>query len=159
LAGLAQIAAQTGDYNTAIDYLKRATDAAPSSWRFHEKLAEAYLHQQQFDEAQKQALRAIEQGKERAATAQFVMAKIVAKNNDQDWALKALEAFLVSQPTGPQAVEARRMEEALRPPAPAPAAATVASAPAAHQRSASEKPASNTPSTANSALAAGLMPA
>src|ERR1051326_8125924 len=67
LAALAQIATQTGDYLGAIDYLKRASDAAPSSWRFHEKLAEAYFHQQQFGEARTQALRAIEGGKEHAA--------------------------------------------------------------------------------------------
>ena len=124
LAGLAQIATQTGDYNVAVDYLKRATDAAPSSWRFHEKLAEAYLHQQQFGEAQKQALRAIEQGKERAATSQFVLAKILEHNNDHEAALKALDLFLASQPTGPQAAEARLMADRLRNPQLAEAAAS-----------------------------------
>src|SRR5262249_32824353 len=110
--------------NTAIDYLKRAADAAPSSWRFHEKLAEAYLHQQQFGEAQKQALRAIEQGKERAATSQFVLAKILEHNNDHEAALKALDVFLASQPTGPQALEARQMTDRLRNPLGADAAAS-----------------------------------
>jgi tetratricopeptide (TPR) repeat protein len=122
LAGLAQIASQTGDYTAAIDYLKRACEAAPSSWRFHEKLAEAYLHQQQFGEAQKQALRALEQGKERAADAHFVLAQILMHNNDREAARMALDAFLASQPSGPSASEARRMYDALREPQPVPSA-------------------------------------
>lgn len=166
LAGLAQIATQTGDYNTAIDYLKRASEAAPSSWRYHEKLAEAYLHQQQFDEAQKQALRAIEQGKDRAAVAQFVLAKIFVHNNDHEAAMKALDTFLASQPSGPQAVEARRMTEELSGPAAAPAATTLAqkqvTAAASGKGSgvgagSNGDPGSSTRSTAS--IAAALMPA
>src|SRR6266851_7021945 len=75
LAALAQLALQNSDYPTATSYLLRASEAAPSAWRYHERLAEIYLNQGLNEEAQKHAQRALELGKERAAEAHFVMAK------------------------------------------------------------------------------------
>src|SRR5260370_38123115 len=81
LAALAQLALQNLDYPAATDYLLRASEAAPSAWRYHERLAETYLNQQQYEEAQKNPRRALELGRDRHAGAQFVLAKSVFAGN------------------------------------------------------------------------------
>jgi tetratricopeptide (TPR) repeat protein len=115
LAGLAHLALQSADYPTATQYLLRASEAAPSSWRYHEQLAEAYLNQQQYEQAQKHAQRALELGKERAAGAHFALARILV-HDDPERALKEVDAFLASQPSGAQAIEARKLIDTLRKP-------------------------------------------
>jgi tetratricopeptide (TPR) repeat protein len=116
LDALAQLALQSSDYAAAIDYLLRASEAAPSSWRYHERLAEAYLNQKEYEQAQRHSQRALEMGKERAAGVQFVLAQIFLQRNDSPAALKALDAFLSSQPSGPRAIESRKLIEALQKP-------------------------------------------
>jgi tetratricopeptide (TPR) repeat protein len=113
LDALAQLAMQNSDYGAATENLLRAAEAAPSSWHYHERLAEAYLNQKDYEQAQRHAQRALEMGKERAAGVQFVLAEIFLERNDTQTALKALEAFLSTQPSGPRAVEARRLVETL----------------------------------------------
>ena len=139
LAALAQIALQNSDYPAATDYLLRASEAAPSQWRYHERLAETYLNQRQYEEAQKHAQRALELGKERAAETQFVLAQAFLQRNDPQAAMKALTAFLASRPPGPRAVEAQKLLDTLLKPeltaqaptanAPAPANTSQPSAP------------------------------
>src|ERR1700687_409673 len=119
LAALAQLALQNADYPAATVYLLRASEAAPSVWRYHERLAEAYLNQGQYGEAQRQAQRALELGKERAVEAQFVLAQTFLHTNDPQAGMKALAAFLNSQPSGPRAAEAHKLLDALQKPAPA----------------------------------------
>lgn len=116
LAALAQLASQSADYATATDYLRRAVEAAPSVWRYHERLAETYLNQQQYEAAQKEAHRALELGKERAAEAQFVLARVFLHDRDSQAAAKALSAFLASQPSGARAAEARNSLDSLQKP-------------------------------------------
>ncbi len=116
LAALAQLALQNSDYPAATDYLLRASEAAPSAWRYHERLADIYLDQRQYEEAQKHAQRALELGKERAAGAQFVLAQIFLHRNNSQAATKALAALLKSQPSGPRAVEAQKLLDALQKP-------------------------------------------
>jgi tetratricopeptide (TPR) repeat protein len=113
LAALAQLALQSSDYPTATGYLLRASEAAPSSWRYHEQLAEAYLNQQQYEQAQKHAQRALELGKERAAGAHFALAQIFLRD-DPEQALKEVDAFLATQPSGARAIEARKLIDTLR---------------------------------------------
>src|SRR5579864_54093 len=119
LAALAQLALQNADYPAATVYLLRASEAAPSVWRYHERLAEAYLNQGQYEEARRQAQRALELGKERAAEAQFVLAQAFLHTNDPQAGMKALAAFLNSQPSGPRAIEAQKLLDALQKTAPA----------------------------------------
>jgi tetratricopeptide (TPR) repeat protein len=114
LAALAQLALQNLDYPAATEYLLRASEAAPSAWRYHERLAETYLNQQQYEEAQKHAHRALELGKERAAGAQFILAKVFLHSNNSQDALKALAAFLATQPSGPHAAEAHNLQDGLQ---------------------------------------------
>lgn len=129
LAALAHLASQNLDYPAATDYLLRASEAAPSAWRYHERLAEIYLSQKQYEDAQKQAQRALELGKERAAGVQFVVAQTFLHNNDPQAATKALTAFLKSQPSGSRAVEAQKLLDALQKPEAVTASVPTASAP------------------------------
>src|SRR4029077_14666228 len=64
----------------------------------------------------KQARRALELGKERAAGVQFVLAQTFLHNNDSHAAMKALTAFLKSQPSGTRAVEAQNLLDNLQKP-------------------------------------------
>jgi len=122
LAALAQLALQRSDYPAATGYLLRASEAAPSAWRYHEQLSETYLNQQQNEQAQRHAQRALELGKERAAGAHYVLARIFA-HDDPEAALMHLDAFLATQPSGSQAIEARKLIDTLRQPdSPAPGA-------------------------------------
>ena len=114
LAALAQLALQNLNYPAATEYLLRASEAAPSAWRYHERLAETYLNQQQYEEALKHAQRALELGKDRAAGAQFVLAKVFLHSNNSQGAMKALAAFLATQPSGPHAVEAQNLQDGLQ---------------------------------------------
>ena len=129
LAALAQVALQNSDYPAATDYLLRASEAAPSQWRYHERLAETYLNQRQYEEARRHAQRALELGKERAAETQFVLAQAFLQRNDPQAAMKALTAFLASRPPGPRAVEAQKLLDTLLKPELA-AQAPTANAPA-----------------------------
>ena len=122
LAALAQLALQNSDYLTAADYLLRASESAPSVWRYHERLAETYLNLKQYEPAQKHAERALELGKEHAAGAHFVLAQALLQRNNPQAALNALDAFVATQPSGPRATEARRLIDTLRKPeSPSPA--------------------------------------
>jgi len=121
LAALAQLALQDANGPAAVDLLKRVADLVPSSWRYQERLAEAYLLNGDYAEVEKHAERAIELGKERAAGAQFLLAKALAHANNAQRALKALDLYLASEPTGARLAEARQMLATLRP-APEPAA-------------------------------------
>jgi tetratricopeptide (TPR) repeat protein len=147
LAALAQIALQNSEYPAATDYLLRASEAAPSQWRYHERLAETYLNQRQYEEAQRHAQRALELGKERAAETQFVLAQAFLQRNDPQAAMKALTAFLASRPPGPRAVEAQKLLDTLLKPE-LTAQAPTANAPAA----------ANTSQPSAPSLVADLMP-
>jgi tetratricopeptide (TPR) repeat protein len=127
LAALGQLALQNGDFPKAIDYLGRAVEASPSSWRHEQQLAEAYLRHNEFDQAQKHAVRAIELGKDRAGAAQLVLAKAYLRQNQPQLAQKALTALLAEQPSGPDSQQASQLLEALK----HPVAASTAVAPVA----------------------------
>ena len=114
LAALAQLALEESNGPVAVDLLVRVTDLVPSSWRYQARLAEAYLLSGDYAEVQKHAERAIELGKERAAEAQFILAQALLRTNDAQRALKALDVYLASQPSGPRAAEARQMLGTLR---------------------------------------------
>jgi len=83
----------------ATPYLKRAVAADPSSWRAHALLAEALMLQGQHDEAIKHAERAIGLGRERAASAQLILARSLFERGDKDRALSVLQAYVQRNPT------------------------------------------------------------
>jgi tetratricopeptide (TPR) repeat protein len=83
LAALSQLALERGDSPAAIDYLKRAVEADPSSWRFQERLAEAYLQHQEYDQAQKHAEHAIELLRLRSFSQKSLLAGMCPKTRNQ----------------------------------------------------------------------------
>jgi tetratricopeptide (TPR) repeat protein len=114
LAALAQLALSSADFPGAIGYFGRAADAEPTSWHYQERLAAAYLANNDFDQAAKCAERAVELGKENASDAQLILAQVALHRTDGPRAIKALEAFLAAQPNAPQAERARQTLAALR---------------------------------------------
>src|SRR5690349_8952425 len=118
LAALAQLALQKPDYPAATAYLLRASEGAPSSWRYQEQLSEIYLNQQQYENAQKYAERALQLGKEHAAGAHFLLAQIYLQRKNREAALKQLDTFVATQPSGPRALEAHKLLDSLRKPDP-----------------------------------------
>jgi tetratricopeptide (TPR) repeat protein len=114
LAALGQLSVQNGDFPKAIDYLTRAVEASPSSWRNEQQLAEAYLLHDEPGQAQKHAERAVELGKDRASPAQLVLAKVLLRQNQPQLAQKALIALLSQQPSGVDSQEASKLLETLK---------------------------------------------
>jgi tetratricopeptide (TPR) repeat protein len=131
LAALGQLSVQNGDFPKAIDYLTRAVEASPSSWRNEQQLAEAYLLHDEPGQAQKHAERAVELGKDRASPAQLVLAKALLRQNQPQLAQKALIALLSQQPSGIDSQEAAKLLETLKQPVAPPAAVAPVSAAAA----------------------------
>jgi tetratricopeptide (TPR) repeat protein len=137
LAALAQLALQSSNGPVAVDLLVRVTDLAPSSWRYQERLAEAYLLKEDYDQVRKHAERAIELGKDRAAEAQFVLAQALLRTNNPQGALKALDVYMASQPSGPRAAAGRQMLATLRPAEqPVPSAAAASATPVSNRSAA-----------------------
>src|SRR5580704_9828026 len=82
----------------AMPYLTRASEAEPSSWRAHALLAEGYVLQKQYDEAAKQAERAIQLGHEQAAVVQPLLARALAARGDRDEATNVMQVYVTAQP-------------------------------------------------------------
>ncbi len=142
LAGLAQVETQKGNLPAAITFLSRAAEASPSSWRFEERLAAAYLQHGELEQAEKHAEHALELGKDRASQAHLIIAKIFLQRDEPQHAEKALNTFLAEQPSGPGSEEARKLLEFLK----QPPAAAVALAPASTADAAEvSKPAPESP--------------
>jgi len=127
LVALAQMETQNGNFPAAIAFLARAVDASPSSWRFEQRLAEAYLLHGELEQAQRHAEHAVELGKDRAIQCQLIIAKVYLQRNESQRAQRALNTFLTQQPSGPGSEEAVKLLEFLK----QPASASVAPAPAA----------------------------
>jgi tetratricopeptide (TPR) repeat protein len=109
LSALAQIAVHDGDLPSAISCLSKATEAEPSSWRFEEQLANAYLRHKEYDQAQTHSEHAIELGKDRAAGARLILAQALVQRDDKPRAVKTLQSFVEAQPNDSHAAAARQM--------------------------------------------------
>jgi tetratricopeptide (TPR) repeat protein len=81
-----------------LPYLNRAVDTAPSSWRAHALLSEALLLEKQYDDAIKEAERATQLDRERAASTQLVIAWAFAGRGDRGEAVKVLQTYLQAHP-------------------------------------------------------------
>lgn len=79
-------------------YLKRAADAAPSSWRAQALLAEALVLQKKDDEAIEHAQKSLEVGHDRAASAQLVLARAMIEKGDKEQGAHILEAYVHGHP-------------------------------------------------------------
>jgi tetratricopeptide (TPR) repeat protein len=124
LSALAQLAVHDGDLPLAISYLSKATETEPSSWRFEEQLANAYLWHKEYDKAQTHSEHAIELGKDRAAGARLILAQALVQRDDKPRAIKTLRSLLEAWPNDSHAAAARQLIDSLqKAESPAPAAA------------------------------------
>jgi tetratricopeptide (TPR) repeat protein len=114
LAALGQLALREDDLPAAINYLGLAVEADPSSWRYQEYLANAFLQHNESLQAQAHAERAVELGKDRANGARLVLARALVQRNDQERAIKTLETILAAQPPDPHSAEARQLLDNLQ---------------------------------------------
>jgi tetratricopeptide (TPR) repeat protein len=97
----------------AVEYLKRAIEAEPFSWRPHAVLAEAYYLQHSRDEAIKEAERATELGRGQAAIIQPLLAQCLAERGDRDKAVSTLQVYL--QDHAADAAAKKQLESLLNP--------------------------------------------
>jgi len=114
LSALAQTAIHDGDLPSAISYLSKAAEAEPSSWRYEEQLASAYVRQKEYEKAQTHAEHAIELGKDRAAGAQILLALALEHRGERLRAIKVLQAFLVAQPKDSHVPAASQLIDSLQ---------------------------------------------
>lgn len=98
LLGLSQIAVRNQRPNEAVEYLKHAIETQPSSWRAHAILAEAYYLQHSPVETIKEAERALELGREQAATLQPLLARCLAEKGEKDRAITILQTYAHDYP-------------------------------------------------------------
>jgi len=94
LLSLSSVLMQESKPNEAAQYLHRAVEAEPTSWRAHAVLADAYLRQAMLDQCIKQAERALELGHGQAAVVQPLLARALQLRGDKERAMLVLEAYL-----------------------------------------------------------------
>jgi Flp pilus assembly protein TadD len=114
LAALGQLALREDDLPAAINYLGLAVEADPSSWRYQEYLANAFLQHNESLQAQAHAERAVDLGKDRANGARLVLARALVQRNGRERAIKTLETILAARPPDPHSAEARQLLDNLQ---------------------------------------------
>jgi len=95
-------------------YSQRALEEAPDSWQAHNLLALALLSQHSTGEAIEQAELAVKLGKGEAAPSLLTLGQALAADHQNERAVMELEAFLVQEPTDPQAQAVRELISQLR---------------------------------------------
>jgi tetratricopeptide (TPR) repeat protein len=80
--------------NEAAQYLSRAVEAEPTSWRTHAVLADAYLRQGRLEESINEAERALELGHGQAGIVLPLLARALNLRGDRDRAIRVLQAYL-----------------------------------------------------------------
>jgi tetratricopeptide (TPR) repeat protein len=112
----------------AIPHLKHALEVDPASWRAHAHLADADLRVGSSEDAVREAERAIELGRERAAGVQRILARALVAQGKTDRAVQVLESYLREHPADSatqKQLDSLRRRQAL-PSDPASAAETLA---------------------------------
>jgi tetratricopeptide (TPR) repeat protein len=90
--------------NEAAQYLHRAVEAEPTSWRAYAVLADVYLRQGMLDECIKQAERALELGHGQSIVVQPLLARALQLRGDRERAALVLESYLQENPEDRAAV-------------------------------------------------------
>jgi tetratricopeptide (TPR) repeat protein len=106
---LGRVQLQREHYADAQKTLERAVAANSAEWMTHSLLADAYLRQKQFDKAREQAQLAIDEGKSTASIAQLTLGQALANVGRDEEGIRALRAFLQSQPHNPAAPQVRAL--------------------------------------------------
>lgn len=86
-------------------YVKRAVEAAPSSWRPHAILADVLLKEGFAGSAVKEADHALELGHGQAAIVQPLLARALAEDGHKERAIKILEEYVHAHPNDGAALE------------------------------------------------------
>jgi len=95
LMELGHAALDEGKPAEALPYLKRAAQVSPTSWHPHALMVVAYSLQKQYDDAVKEAERALELGHSQAAAAvQPTLASTLARGGNRERAIEVLEGYL-----------------------------------------------------------------
>ena len=89
----------------ATEYLKRAVEVEPSSWRAHALLAEADYLQENREGAFKHAERALDLGHEQAVSLQPLYAELLAESGEKDRAIHALQGYAKAHPSDADAAK------------------------------------------------------
>ena len=97
------------DYPAARSALERAILDDADDWLPHNLLADAYLHQKNYDRARDEAMVAINKGKVLATPAQLVLGEaLVGLGHDQE-GIQALNTFVAQSPRHPMAGQVRSL--------------------------------------------------
>src|SRR5215467_2986575 len=94
LLSLSSVLMRESKPNEAAQYLHRAVEAEPTSWRAHAALADAYLRQGMLDQSVKQAEHALELGHSQAAMVQPLLARALQLRGDRERAALVLQSYL-----------------------------------------------------------------
>jgi len=94
LLSLSQALLDENKPGEALPYLERAVDLEPFGWRAYALFSDAYLLQGNFDQAEKQAERALEVGHGEAAVVQRYQAAALAKLGERDKAISILQSYV-----------------------------------------------------------------
>lgn len=98
----------------AVPYLNRVMEAEPTAWRPHALMAQASADQGQYDDAIKQADRALELGHSQAAGIQPLLAHALVVQGNKERAITVLRNYLQDRPAD---AAAQKMLDTLRAPA------------------------------------------
>jgi Flp pilus assembly protein TadD len=117
LSALGSLEVNNGHVDQAITYFKRAVQGSPDSWRYEAQLGQAYLIHKECAEAAKHEKRAVEIGKDRASTAQLVLARAYVCENRRPEAEQALSKFIAQSIDPADLKEAHQLMDAMNRPA------------------------------------------
>ena len=101
LVALGNLRYQKGDYAGAIRMLDQAVQLDSGSWKAHWLLAESYLREKDYPQAQKHAQEALASGKDKASQVKLLLAEAEAGLGDREDARNTVYAFLVENPRYP----------------------------------------------------------
>lgn len=117
--------------NEATQYLHRAVEAEPTSWRAHAVLADACLRQGLLDESIHHAERAVELGHGQAGIVQSLLARALLLHGDQERAILVLQSHLHEHPEDSAATKLLKNLQGLLEPASEPSPDMSAASPSA----------------------------
>jgi tetratricopeptide (TPR) repeat protein len=103
--------------NEAAQYLNRAVEAQPTSWRAHAVLADACLRQGLVDKSIHHAERAVELGHGQAGTAQLLLARALLLRGDEERGILVLQSYLYEHPEDSSATKLLKKLQGLLDPA------------------------------------------
>lgn len=98
LLALSEALIREKKYPEAMKLLNQAVDKAPSTWRPHAMLAEAYLKQGMLEESIQQSERALELGHDQATPVQPILLRALLLHGDTPRAIEILRAQVQSHP-------------------------------------------------------------